>query len=33
VAESTILVDLADAAAEIPQTNKCINPTDTLDAS
>lgn len=33
VAESTILVDLADAAAEVPQTNKCINPTDTLDAS
>ncbi|EMY32631.1 hypothetical protein D477_019186 [Arthrobacter crystallopoietes BAB-32] len=32
VASSTILVDLADAAAKIPQTSKCLSPDDELDA-
>jgi Protein of unknown function (DUF3515) len=31
VAESTILVDLADAAAKIPQTDRCLSPADVLD--
>jgi hypothetical protein len=31
VAESTILVDLADAAAKIPQTDRCLGAGDTLD--
>lgn len=31
-AQSTILVDLAEAAAAIPQTNKCLNSSDIRDS-
>ncbi|MFD1212663.1 DUF3515 family protein [Arthrobacter sp. GCM10027362] len=31
VAESTVLVDLAGAAARIPQTSKCLSVSDTLE--
>jgi hypothetical protein len=31
VAESTLLVDLAGAVAKIPQTNKCLSVSDTLE--
>ncbi|NKX49085.1 DUF3515 family protein [Arthrobacter deserti] len=31
VPESTVLVDLAGAAAEIPQTNKCLSAADVAD--